>query len=165
MQAPMIDSREFRQALGQFPTGVTIITCKTEAGESVGMTASSFNSVSLEPPLVLWSIAKSAWSLAAFSQSQHFAIHVLAAHQQDLSNQFARQGADKFHGIKLQEGLGGAPLLPDYCARFQCQMLHQYDGGDHLILVGQVLDFCSKPQAPLVFHSGRYARLEEAVPA
>lgn len=163
MQVPVIDPAEFRRALGQFPTGVTIITCKSAAGEYIGVTASSFSSVSLDPPLVLWSIAKSAWSLDKFSQSKHFAIHVLGAHQRELSVQFARQGADKFDGISLQEGLGGAPLLSDYCARFQCEMLHQYEGGDHLILVGRVLEFRSKPQAPLVFHCGRYAQLEEAL--
>jgi len=162
MQDPVIDSREFRQTLGRFPTGVTIITCLNENGEPVGMTASSFNSVSLDPPLVLWSIDKRAYSLQAFTNASHYAIHVLGEHQQDLSNQFARQGADKFSGVALAEGLAGVPLLTDYCARFQCRNLHQYEGGDHIILVGQVLDFSATEQSPLLFHRGRYARLEDA---
>jgi flavin reductase (DIM6/NTAB) family NADH-FMN oxidoreductase RutF len=162
MHNPIFDSREFRQTLGCFPTGVTIITCLTATGEPVGMTASSFNSVSLDPPLVLWSIDKRALSLQAFTQAKHYAIHVLAGHQQDLSNQFARQGADKFSGVSVTEGIAGVPLLTEYCARFQCQTEHQYEGGDHIILVGRVLDFKATEYNPLLFHRGRYALLEEA---
>lgn len=162
MQDPVIDSREFRQTLGRFPTGVTIITCLTAGGEQVGMTASSFNSVSLDPPLVLWSIDKRAWSLQAFTAARHYAVHVLAEYQQELSNQFARQGVDKFRGVALAEGIAGVPLLTDFCARFQCRTVHQYDGGDHIILVGQVLDFTATDHSPLLFHCGRYARLDVA---
>jgi 3-hydroxy-9,10-secoandrosta-1,3,5(10)-triene-9,17-dione monooxygenase reductase component len=101
------DAREFRSALGAFTTGVTIITARTADGAAVGITANSFNSVSLEPPMVLWSLAKSARSLAAFETARHFAVHILSAQQEDLSNRFARSGADKFNGVAAGSGIAG----------------------------------------------------------
>jgi len=149
--------KDFRSALGTFATGVTIVTSADQDGAPVGVTASSFNSVSLDPPLVLWSLAKSARSSDTFCSSGHFAIHVLSANQEGLSNSFAKSGADKFAEVNWQPGTLGSPLIDDYSALFQCKTLHQYEGGDHVILVGEVIEFDQKDQAPLLFHGGRYA--------
>ncbi len=148
---------EFRKALGTFATGVTIITTRTADGRLVGLTANSFNSVSLDPPLVLWSLANNSGSYDVFRDAQHWAVHVLGADQEDLSGRFARRGEDKFAGIEVDEGLGGAPLLRGCAARFQCRTASQYQGGDHLIFIGEVLAFDRDEAAPLVFHGGKYA--------
>src|SRR6185503_13266212 len=116
----VIDAREFRNALGAFTTGVTIVTTCDGAGRDVGLTVNSFNSVSLEPPLVLWSLARSSASLAAFVEAPYFAVHILGARQEALSNCFARRGADKFAGLELVRGHGGVPLLDGCAARFEC---------------------------------------------
>lgn len=151
------NANEFRHALGSFATGVTVITSIDEVDNPVGVTASSFNSVSLDPPLVLWSLAKNAMSLPAFQTSGHFCVHVLTAAQQDLSNKFASRGGDKFEGVDWSRGIVGLPLLEKYAARFQCKTTYQYEGGDHIIFVGEVVDYHRNDDAPLVFHSGRYA--------
>jgi 3-hydroxy-9,10-secoandrosta-1,3,5(10)-triene-9,17-dione monooxygenase reductase component len=148
---------QFRAALGAFATGVTIVTTRDRAGADVGLTASSFNSVSLDPPMVLWSLAKDSLSLPAFMECSHFGVHVLAANQQALADLFATRGANKFSGLHLKRGRDDIPLLPGCSARFQCKSTYQYQGGDHVIFVGEVLDFEQMELAPLVFHSGRYA--------
>ena len=150
--------RQFRNALGAFATGVTIVTTRTRAGADVGLTANSFNSVSLEPPMVLWSLAKSARSLPAFLESSYFAVHVLSASQQELSHMFARRGADKFSGLALERGRGGIPLLDGCSARFQCRTAVKYEGGDHVVFIGEVESFDHFDRPPLVFHGGRYAQ-------
>jgi 3-hydroxy-9,10-secoandrosta-1,3,5(10)-triene-9,17-dione monooxygenase reductase component len=157
------DPREFRNALGQFTTGVTVVTALDADGNPVGMTANSFSSVSLEPMLILWSIAKSCSSFAAFNQADHFTIHVLHAEQQVISNQFAAKGGDRFAGVEYASGHGGVPILTDYCARFECTTEHRYEGGDHIILVGRVEQYDHKSKNPLIFHAGRYADLSVAV--
>ena len=151
------DKRAFRDALGAFATGVTIVTTTDAAGAPVGVTASSFNSVSLDPPLVLWSLAKTSGSRDAFCSSGHFAIHVLGESQEGVSNRFARPGTDKFSDVGWSAGDAGSPLLNDYAAAFQCRTRYQYEGGDHIILVGEVVAFDVRDQAPLLFHAGRYA--------
>jgi len=151
-----IDVREFRNALGQFATGVTIVTTFDAAARPTGVTASSFNSVSLDPPLVLWSLAKSAQSLSAFQGAGVFAVHVLGHDQQTLSNRFARSGEDKFTDVDYRLSPEGLPLFDDCAARFLCRTAYQYEGGDHVILVGEVFDFQTTDRAPLVFHGGRY---------
>jgi 3-hydroxy-9,10-secoandrosta-1,3,5(10)-triene-9,17-dione monooxygenase reductase component len=151
------DAAEFRKALGSFATGVTIITTRAPDGAPVGLTANSFNSVSLNPPLVLWSLAETSLSLPAFRAAEHWAVHVLASDQEELSGRFARRGQDKFAGLEVDSGRGGVPLLRGCAARFQCRKAFQYQGGDHLIFVGEVLDFDRAESAPLVFHGGRYA--------
>jgi 3-hydroxy-9,10-secoandrosta-1,3,5(10)-triene-9,17-dione monooxygenase reductase component len=151
-----IDKKVLRTALGTFATGVTIVTTR-DAGADIGLTANSFNSVSLEPPMVLWSLAKSSFSLPAFQNGSYFAVHVLAADQEPLSNLFAKRGADKFAGLALERGEGGVPLLPGCAARFICRTAFQYEGGDHIIFVGEVLSLDHFPRAPLVFHGGTYA--------
>lgn len=151
------DPAAFRQALGSFATGVTIVTTRSSEGQDIGLTANSFNSVSLQPPMVLWSLAKSSKSLAAFAQAEYFAVHILAADQEPLSNLFATRGADKFAGLELDRGAGGVPLLEGCSARFVCRTAFRYEGGDHEIFVGEVLKFEHFARTPLVFHGGRYA--------
>ncbi|MBP0047434.1 flavin reductase [Marinobacterium sp. AK62] len=151
------DSKAFRTALGTFTTGVTIITATAADGTRVGITANSFNSVSLDPPLVLWSLAKTANSLPVFSESRHWNVHVLSVEQEPLSGRFASRGDDKFAGLELDEGMTEAPLLPDCTARFQCRTAFMHDGGDHIIFIGEVLGFDQSDLPPLVFQSGQYA--------
>lgn len=157
MSSALIDTGEFRKALGAFATGVTIITTRGADGAPVGLTANSFNSVSLNPPLVLWSLANSSASLGTFRNAQNWAVHILASDQEELSARFAKRGIDKFAGLELDAGLGDTPMLRGCMARFQCRTASQYEGGDHLIFVGEVLDFDRSDAAPLVFHGGRYA--------
>ncbi|TQI81241.1 flavin reductase (DIM6/NTAB) family NADH-FMN oxidoreductase RutF [Serratia fonticola] len=152
-----LDPRAFRRALGNFATGVTVVTAATEDGNRVGVTANSFNSVSLDPPLVLWSIDKRSGSYPVFEQASHFAINVLAADQIDLSNRFARPSEDKFAGVEVETGAGDIPLLIDCAARFQCEKYQQVDGGDHWILIGKVVAFDDLGRAPLVYHQGAYS--------
>jgi 3-hydroxy-9,10-secoandrosta-1,3,5(10)-triene-9,17-dione monooxygenase reductase component len=151
------DAAEFRRALGSFATGVTIITTLDREGAPLGLTVNSFNSVSLNPPLVLWSLSSGSRSLDAFRNCEYWAVHILATHQEALSGRFAKSGTDKFSGVTIDEGIGGIPLLHDCTARFQCRTAFQYEGGDHIIFVGEVLDFDWTETAPLVFHAGRYA--------
>lgn len=151
-----IDPKQFRAALGSFATGVTIVTTH-HAGEDIGVTANSFNSVSLDPPLVLWSLAKASLSLAAFMESRYFTVHILSAAQDALSNQFAKRGEAKFANLQIERGRGNTPLLPDCAARFQCRTEFRYEGGDHVIFVGHVEEFDYSNQSPLVYHGGRYA--------
>ena len=155
--AAAFDASGFRQALGSFATGVTIITTRDAAGAPVGLTVNSFNSVSLNPPLVLWSLAETSNSLSIFRAATHWAVHVLATDQEALSGRFARKGEDKFAGADVEAGLGETPLLRGCSARFQCRTAFQYRGGDHVIFVGEVLAFDRADVAPLVFHGGRYA--------
>lgn len=151
-----IDPKEFRRALGQFATGVTIVTAIAEDGARVGITANSFASVSLDPPLVLWSIARQALTFPHFQRAGWYAINVLGAQQHALSRRFATAGIDKFDGIPWDSGLHGLPLLPGALARFECRAEARHDGGDHLILVGRVERFEQFGGEPLVFHSGIY---------
>jgi len=149
--------RQFRSALGAFATGVTIVTTRTRSGVDVGLTANSFNSVSLDPPMVLWSLAKSSKSLPAFLESGYFAVHVLSAAQEELSHTFATRGAEKFAGLTLERGRGDIPLLDGCSARFQCRTAIKYEGGDHLVFIGEVEAFDHFDRPPLVFHGGNYA--------
>lgn len=158
----VFDKRRFRDVLGRFATGVAVVTA--EVGDvKLSVTVSSFNSVSLEPPLVLFSVARSALSFDLWQQVEHFAVTVLAAHQQELSNRFGRAGGDKWQGIDTARGRYGAPLIPDGLAYFECKVYARYDGGDHQIVVGEVLHFHETEAAyaaePLVFYGGRYRNL------
>ncbi|MNQ13209.1 p-hydroxyphenylacetate 3-hydroxylase, reductase component [compost metagenome] len=157
----MIEAKELRLALGNFATGITIVTTQDDRQQPIGVTASSFNSVSLSPPLVLWSIAKSAYSYTSFAQAEHFAVHVLGADQAALSDRFARASTDKFAGLNAATGLGDVPLLHGCLARFECATEHRYDGGDHMIIVGRVLrlNLPDPQREPLVFFKGNYATL------
>jgi flavin reductase (DIM6/NTAB) family NADH-FMN oxidoreductase RutF len=154
--ADRFDRRDFRKALGQFATGVTVVTTRSGDGRPVGLTVNSFSSVSLNPPLVLWSLAREASSIAEFTAASHFAINVLAARQHHLSRQFATPLPDKFAGVEFSAGTAGVPLLQGAIAHFVCRNVRQYDGGDHLIFIGEVEEYKWSEAEPLVFHSGRY---------
>lgn len=151
--------KAFRRALGNFATGVTIITARNADGEMAGATASSFNSLSMDPPLILWSCIKQARSCPVFESAARFVVNVLASDQIDLSNHFARQQEDKFAGIEWEKGIGGVPILPNCAARFQCETYDKLDGGDHWIFVGKVISFDDFGRSPLCFHQGSYAAL------
>ncbi|MBU6257046.1 MAG: flavin reductase [Burkholderiales bacterium] len=155
--APRFDARDFRLALGRFATGVTIITARGADGTPVGITANSFNSVSMDPPMVLWSLAKTARSLPVFSAASQWNVHILANDQEALSNRFARAGEDKFAALELDTGAGEAPLIQGCSARFQCRTAFCYEGGDHLIFVGEVVAYDRSERAPLLFVTGGYA--------
>jgi len=155
----MFDSRSFRDTLGAFATGVTVITARSESGGDVGITVNSFSAVSLEPPLVLWSLGRDAQSFDSFVAAEHFVIHVLAEDQQALSNHFATKSNDKFTGLALERGDTGIALLQGCAARFDCKTAFRYEGGDHVIIVGEVFHIENTALPPLVFHRGSYHRL------
>lgn len=140
-----------------FATGVTIVTARTPEGDLVGLTANSFNSVSLTPPLVLWSLARSAGSMAAFSTGSHYAINILSADQQALARQFAAKDVDRYQGVQFSLGASGAPLLQGAAATFECFNRSRYEEGDHVIFVGEV-ERCNHRTgaSPLLFHGGRF---------
>lgn len=140
-----------------FATGVTIVTARGAQGELIGMTASSFNSVSLTPPLVLWSLAHKASSLPVFAAGSHYAINVLAADQRDLAERFATRGVDRFAGVDHHAGQAGAPVLAGCVAVFECFNRSQYVEGDHTIFVGEVEHCTHRPGAsPLLYHGGMF---------
>ena len=145
--APTFDARQLRQTLGRFATGVTIVTCVDEAGQRIGLTANSFNALSLDPPLVLWSLRQASPSVAAFREAGHFAINVLAESQVELSRRFASPVADKFAEGVWSAGQGGAPVLTA--------------AGDHVLFIGRVLALADIATPPLLFHGGHYHLLGE----
>ena len=154
---PNFSKAEFRAALGMFATGVTIVTARSSTGELVGLTANSFNSVSMAPPLVLWSLAKSATSMHAFSTGSHYAINILGADQQALALRFASRDADRFAGVDFVDGVAGAPLLAGAAATFECFNRSRYEEGDHVIFVGEVERCTQRTGAsPLLFHGGKF---------
>ena len=150
------EPENIRRAFGCFATGVAVATTLDREGRRVGMTISSFNSVSIDPPLVLWSIGNDSLSYDAFTLAGDFAVNVLAEHQQSLSERFAARGGDKFAGLDCAQGLHGVPILPEYAACFECSTEHRYDGGDHVIIVGRVLRFDDRELEPLIFYRGDY---------
>lgn len=153
-----LDLQEFKRALSCFATGVAIATTLDSDGCKVGMTISSFNSVSLDPPLVLWSIANDANSFSVFTEATYFAVNVLAIHQDHLSSQFAQKGGDKFRGLECRSGIHGVPVLPEYAACFECSTENIFDGGDHKIIVGRVLKLDDRESDPLIFYRGRFLK-------
>lgn len=153
------DTQSYREALGNFATGVTVITARDEDGTLAGVTANSFNSVSLDPPLVLWSLDRGSPSLKILENASHFCVHILAEGQNDLCMRFAKSGDDKFAGVEFTEGLGGAPILPGCLARFECRNVVHHDGGDHVIIVGEVERFATAEGDPLIFFRGQLGDL------
>jgi flavin reductase (DIM6/NTAB) family NADH-FMN oxidoreductase RutF len=156
---------DFRKALGLFPTGVAIVSAQHADGQLLGMTVSSFNSVSLDPPLVLFSVARSAASFAAWEAVPRFGISILARSQDDLSTRFAKSQGEKWALVRPIEGEQGVPLIPGALAAFECERYAIHDGGDHAIFVGRVLSVRAVPAAtaePLVFYGGRYAGVDKA---
>lgn len=154
---PSFSRRQFRAALSMFATGVTIVTARSPSGAPVGLTANSFNSVSLEPPLVLWSLARSASALALLSGASHYAVNILAADQKTLAERFSVKGGDRWNGVAYTDGPSGAPLLAGAAATFECFNRSRYEEGDHVIFVGEV-EHCTHRAgvSPLLFHGTRY---------
>jgi len=166
----VFDIADFRSALGRFATGITIVTAQPDDAAPVGLTVNSFNSVSLDPPLVLWSLNRQAHSLPIFSHVGHFGVSILSAHQMDLSQRFASPIEDRFEGVDVFTSVTGAPLIQNSTAWFDCQCRHYYEGGDHLIFVGEVLAFGVSDLPALLYESGKYkvtgphSSLPEAAP-
>ena len=152
---PEFDTAHFRTALAQFATGVTVITTRLENGTFVGLTASSFNSVSLSPPLVLWSLSSDASTMPVFTDNSHYVINVLSARQAQLAEQFARRGANRFDGVGYTLSRTGLPILDGVSAWFECHNRSRYPEGDHVIFVGEVEQCAVNPQPGLIFHGGR----------
>ena len=151
----------FRDALGRFATGVAVVTARDRDGNPVGMTMSSFNTVSLDPPLVLFSVARSAHGLDAMENARGFAVNILGHAQSEMSVRFARAHIDKWHAVDHSPGYGDAPVLADVLAHFECKPYARYDGGDHVIFVCEVLRFATSgaEDEPLIFYRGGYHRL------
>ena len=156
-QAPSFSTAEFRAALGMFATGVTIVTARGADGTRIGLTANSFNSVSLEPPLVLWSLARASGSMPTLGTGSHYAINVLAADQKELAERFARRSGNRFQGVDFIDGVAGAPLLQGAVAVFECFNRSRYEEGDHVIFVGEV-ERCTHRVGvpPLLYHGGHF---------
>jgi len=153
-----IDPRDFRSALGTYATGVTIITAVAADGKPYGLTCNSFASVSLNPPLVLWSLGMFSQGLSVFQNASHFTVNVLGASQQALASRFAKSSDDKFAGVEWIPGLGNAPILADSVASFQCRAANRYYGGDHVIFLGAVEAYTYNRREPLLFAHGGYGR-------
>jgi flavin reductase (DIM6/NTAB) family NADH-FMN oxidoreductase RutF len=153
-----IDPRDFRQALGSYATGVTIITAAGADNKPYGLTCNSFTSVSLNPPLVLWSLLLYSSSLSVFQNATHFAVNVLGASQRALADKFAKSSDDKFIGVDWRPGLGNAPLLTESIANFQCRFVNRYYGGDHVIFLGAVEAYSYTQKEPLLFARGSYGK-------
>lgn len=150
-----------RAALGRFTTGVTVVTCRDVQGRRVGLTANSFNTLSLEPPLVLWSLREHSPLLPAFRAAEFFAVNVLAQEQVQLSRRFSSRAADRFAEGDWSEGLGGAPVLAGCAAVFECASVSHQIAGDHVLFIGEVQRLAQRPLAPLVFQAGHYRMLGE----
>jgi flavin reductase (DIM6/NTAB) family NADH-FMN oxidoreductase RutF len=158
-----VDPRAFRRALGQFATGVAVITAEAADGRAVGLTMSSFNSVSIDPPLILFSIDRSSFSLNAMIEAKGYAVNILGRDQEHLSNKFARALGDKWTAVEHTLGLEAAPLIAGAIAHFECVPYAHYDGGDHVIFVGRVVRFTTYPiDEPLIFFRGTYRSLSSA---
>lgn len=153
-----IDPRDFRNALGSYGTGVAVITAAAADGRPYGITCNSFASVSLNPPLVLWSLGIYSSSLTVFQSASHFAVHVLGTGQQAIANKFAKSSEDKFAGVDWTPGLGNAPVLAENVACFQCRSVNRYYGGDHVIFLGAVEAYDYNASDPLLFARGTYGR-------
>ena len=162
-----VSERAFRNALGMFPTGVVVITALS-GGARLGLTVSSFSSVSLTPPLVLFSVAKRAFHFAAWQTVDRYAINILSEDQVVVSNRFAASAVDKWEGVPVLSGATGVPILPNVLAALECTAYARYDGGDHEIFLGRVVAIASREAAkphPLIFFRGRYGKLSAEVGA
>jgi flavin reductase (DIM6/NTAB) family NADH-FMN oxidoreductase RutF len=152
---PEFDSRHFRNALSQFATGVTVITTRLPNGTFLGLTASSFNSVSLDPPLVLWSLAQGASSMSAFTGNSHYVINVLAGDQAPLAERFSMRIDNRFEGVEFELSHTGLPIIKGVAAWFECHNRSRYPEGDHVIFVGEVERCDVSPKPALLFHHGK----------
>lgn len=158
LQPAAIDPLQLRRALGSFGTGVTVVSTLAADGRPVGVTANSFSSVSLDPPIVLWSLKRNSPSLAAFDETGRFVINVLGLDQLELSRRFASPVAERFDGVAVRNGLGGLPVLHGATANFECRTDQRIDVGDHVLFLGRVESFSHSPGAGLLYCQGRYAQ-------
>ncbi|NDZ18062.1 nitrilotriacetate monooxygenase [Variovorax sp. WS11] len=149
------DSKQFRGALSAFATGITVVTSRSSEGQDFGLTATSFNSVSLDPPMILWSLDRKSSNAEAFAKTGAFAVHVLASDQEHVCKQFSTKGIDRFAGLGCGRGYAEVPVIPGCAAVFECRIAHRYEGGDHVIMVGEVHSFTSGQKDPLVFYRGK----------
>ena len=155
--APAIDPLELRRCMGSFVTGVTVITALDESGTPIGMTANSFNSVSLDPPLIVWSVRTDARSFPVYRSARRFVVNILAEDQIDISNRFAQSGPDRFAGVSVTPGIDGLPLIDGCAAHLECRTEATYPGGDHLLFLGRVERIVNNPsRRPLAFGAGKY---------
>lgn len=155
-----LDSREFRDAMGRFPTGICVITANPQGFAPFGMTVNSFASVSLDPPLVLWSLRNDSECFAAFEKADKYGVNILAADQAELSTQYSKKDNHTLDSAHYTMGRHGTPLLRGAVTSFECDIWQRYDGGDHVILVGKVETMQNNPvDSPLVFFSGKYREL------
>lgn len=154
--AKEIDQKEFRNVLGSFVTGITVVTTRTPDGELIGFTANSFTSVSLDPPLILVCLARSSGNLEAFQNSSGFAVNILSVDQREISNTFASKVPDRFAGLDVTTAATGSPILNDCVAWLDCEMYEILDGGDHIIMLGRVVDFEDHEKNPLGYHRSAY---------
>ena len=157
-QAPpgTIDSAELRRCLGAFVTGVTVITVLDDAGKPIGMTANSFNSVSLDPPLIVWSLRTNAGAFPVYSKAKRFVVNILSEEQVEVSNRFAKSGPDRFDGVAISPGIDGLPLIDGCTAYLECRTEATYPGGDHLLFLGRVERIVGSARKPLAFGAGKY---------
>ena len=156
LSAQGMDPKDLRRAFAQFGTGVTVVTAKAQDGLKVGVTANSFNTVSLSPPIVLWSLSRNSPSLEAYRSAGHFAVNILSLTQIELSRRFSRPSADRFEGLNITEGHQGAPLLEQCSATLECVTLSEQTVGDHVLFLGQVERYHYASKAPLLFFNGQY---------
>jgi len=156
-----MDPKELRRVMGHFATGVTIVTTKDETGTPFGLTANAFASLSLDPPLVLVCVDKAAQCYSCFASGGHFAVNVLAEHQEEVSRRFATKGVSKFDGIGWRASESGLALIDKAIGHIECKIVYSYDGGDHTIYVGEVLSAAAGEGRPLLFYQGKYHRLPE----
>lgn len=160
-----VDARALRRALGMYATGVAVVTARVVQGgqaHHVGLTVNSFASVSLDPPLILWSLDRNNGDIAAFHACSHYAVNVLSAEQLELCRNFSHKKESNFRGIDFTPGESGAPVFPGCCALFECRNEKRYDGGDHVIFIGHVERFERHEREPLVFHGGHYRALHRS---
>ena len=156
----MDEMKKFRQCLAKFATGVTVVTCADGDGRPYGITANSFSSVSLEPRLILWNIAKVSNSLQAFLDAEYFAINILSKEQRELSAHFAKSDHTLFETVEIERSEENVPLIPGTLACFECRTFNIHDCGDHYIIIGEVVRFESRDVEPLLLYNGKYAALE-----
>lgn len=162
---PGFDSADYRRALSRFATGIVVVTSELDDGSRAGVTVNSFTSVSLEPPLVLWCLARTSAVFERFQACTHFAANVLGQHQADLSRQFSAKHCDRFAGVAWFRGQGGSPLLTAALASFECTVEDRLTVGDHVVFVGRVRHYSRGEGEPLVFHSGGYWQTSAAAAA
>jgi flavin reductase (DIM6/NTAB) family NADH-FMN oxidoreductase RutF len=156
-----IEKNELRRIMGHFATGVSVITTISQEGMAYGLTANALTSVSLEPPLLLISVDKKAESYAYFEQSKVFTVNILCDHQEGLSRRFAVSGGNKFEGVAYRRGINQVPILEDALAHIECRLYATYDGGDHTLYLGEVLEAETREGKPLLFYRGGYRALSD----